>query len=322
MKKEELLYKLSNRQLLILEKMVPKRYVDFLANIRLNKYVEETNFEKLTLGGRIICIIDKGEWDYPLFQISFLNNMLANIVDCLSKGYAPMVCFKNTRDNINLWEQFLEQMFEVGGQKVVIYDKKRAPLYFPLVPSNQDVEKFSSLLKRVLILNESTKDYIEKEYNTIIRGKRVLGVLCRGTDYTANKPKGHPVQPEVEEIIIHVNEKIKELNCDYIYLATEEERILKQFLEVFPNRILTNSRYYYDEFYSIKERMGDLARISQVDNGRENGNYYKSLEYLSSIYLLSKCNAFVAGNCGGSRAALYLNDNSYEYCYLFDCGTY
>ena len=326
MKATEIIKKFSNKQLLFLEGIAPEKYAEVLAGIRLKKYISETDFNELSMQNRKICIIDKGEWDYPLFQISFLNNMLANIIDCLSRGYAPVVEFKNTKDGINLWEQFLEQPFLGDNKKktsdVIKFEKKRASLWFPIIPSEKDVEIISKMIKRVVKMNDTTKIYVEREYNDIIKGKKVLGVLCSGTDYTSNKPKGHPVQPTVEEVIDHVGEKIDALDCQYIYLATEEENILNKFTAAFPNKILTNKRFYYDDFYAIKEQYGELARISQVSNGRENDNYYKSLEYLSSIYILSKCDSLIAGNCGGSRAALYLNGNNYQYSYLFDYGLY
>lgn len=326
MKATEIIKKFSNKQLLFLEGIAPEKYAEVLAGIRLKKYISETDFDELSMQNRKICIIDKGEWDYPLFQISFLNNMLANIIDCLSRGYMPVVDFKNTKDGINLWEQFLKQSFlEDSKQKIgdaVIYEKKRASLWFPVIPSKKDVEIISKMIKRVVRMNDTTKTYVEREYNDIIKGKKVLGVLCRGTDYTSNKPKGHPIQPPIEDVICHVRTKLQELEWEYIYLATEEKQILDQFTAAFPDKILTNKRFYYDDFYVIKERYGDLARISHVSNGRENDNYYKSLEYLSSIYILSKCDSLIAGNCGGSRAALYLNGNDYQYSYLFDYGLY
>lgn len=324
MKAIDIIKKLSNEHLLALEKIAPQKYKEIFETTRLNKYIAETDFENLLLEDRKVCVIEKGEWDYPLFQVSFMSNMLANMVDCLSRGYLPVVCFKNTKDNINLWEQFLKQLtiYDNSFQYELVYEKARASLFFPVIPSKEDIDKISKLVKKLVVPNETTKNYIENEYKNIIAGKRVLGVLCRGTDYTSNKPKGHPVQPPINELIIHIKKKILELNCEYIYLATEEEHIFNQFDEAFPNMILTNKRHYYDDFYKIKEKSGELTRISWVSSGRENDNYYKSLEYISSIYLLSKCDALIAGNCGGSRAALYLNGNRYSYTYLFDLGLY
>ena len=172
-------------------------------------------------------------------------------------------------------------------------------------------------------MNKKTDEYLQKEEKNIFKpNQRVIGVLCRGTDYTANKPKGHPVQPKVEEVIELAKIKMKEYDCPYIYLATEEKRIEEKFEEEFPGKILTNKRNYYDEFYNIRKTKGNQARISLVNFERENDSYYKSLEYISSINLLSKCNLLIGGSTGGTRMALVLNNDRYEYVNLFNKGLY
>lgn len=255
--------------------------------------------------------------------------MLSNILYCLSKGYLPQVKYTNTQSGINLWEQFLKQPYSNTiikrnnqNSKIIKCDVKYANFQFPKFPTAQDIDYFSKLFKSFIVFNDTTMNYFENEYNALLKGKRVLGVLCRGTDYTANKPSGHPIQPEINDVIHFVNNTITELKYDYIYLATEEEKILKIFENAFPNKIITNKRHYYDAFYDLKEKYGDIVRISWIKNEGDTTNYYKSLEYMSSIFLLSKCNALVGGSCGGTQAALYLNNNHYEFWHLFNLGLY
>ena len=50
---------------------------------------------------------------------------------------------------------------------------------------------------------------------------------------------------------------------------------------------------------------------------RENDSYYKGLEYFSSIVILSRCQALIGGNTGGSCAAMFMNNMKYEY--TLDC---
>lgn len=324
---QSILDNLSNRQMLIAENILPKKYTEFIEEARLKKYFLNTDFEALDIHNRKICYIENGEWEYPLFHIGFINNMLANIIYCLSKGFLPEVKFCD-KNGVNLWEQFLRQPYdnEKGLHEnqgdVKRCDIKYAKLYFPKFPAKDDVVRFSNLYRKFVVFNDKTLEYFENEYNSLIKGKRVLGVLCRGTDYTSNKPSGHPIQPKVEDVINFVRKKNESLKCDYIYLATEEEKIYKMFDNAFPEKVITNQRHYYDEFYELRDKYGDKARISWVHSDRNNDNYYKSLEYMSSLFLLSKCNALIAGSCGGSQAALYLNGNSYEYWYLFDLGLY
>ncbi len=205
-----------------------------------------------------------------------------------------------------------------GGVK---YEYKTAPIYFPAIPSAKDIAIIGKLYNRFVCPNRRFKKYFEDEYRRLIDGKRILGILCRGTDYIKTKPAGHPVQPPVNEVISLAKSKMEELHCESIYLATEEKTILLQFEQAFPGRIITNKRQYFDSYHAIQN---DKAKtlISAVHFDRENDHYYKSLEYFSSLFLLSKCAALIAGSCGGSRAAAYLNAGKYEYIHFFNLGLY
>jgi hypothetical protein len=112
--------------------------------------------------------------------------------------------------------------------------------------------------------------------------------------------------------------KIKKLNLDYIYLATDEKRIEYQFYEAFPNKILVNRRVYVDDVFYSK----NCRRISGAIEKKGVDLSFSNLSYLSSICLLARCNALIAGNCGGSEAALCMNNFKYEYWHLFKMGLY
>lgn len=321
-----LLELLPNKVLLFLKKYLSKgsNFVELIDRVRLDKYIEETDFARLDVEDRPACLITDAEWDYPLLNICFLENILKNVVYCLANGYRPVIMFRNSASSENMWEMLFRQPFaqmRAGKQDGIRCDVKAAPIYFPIFPKYADIVKYGELYKSFVCPNEQFKMYWEGEYQELLQGKRVLGVLCRGTDYVATKPKGHPIQPAIEDVIALVKEKMNELNCEYIYLATEENAIYKQFQAVFPNRVITNQRKYYDEYYSLHNQ-DQRKLISAVHFDRENDSYNKSREYFSSLYLLSRCNALIAGSCGGSRAALYLNYGEYEYWHLFNLGVY
>jgi hypothetical protein len=61
--------------------------------------------------------------------------------------------------------------------------------------------------------------------------------------------------------------------------------------------------------------------IGSFSIDRKNDNYHKGLEYLTTIYMLSKCNALIAGQCGGTTGAVLLSKN-HEFSYLWDLGYY
>ena len=129
-------------------------------------------------------------------------------------------------------------------------------------------------------LNDETSTYIERECQEVFRdGRRVMGVLCRGTDYVTLRPLGHPIQPTLEQVFSLLKVKMKELRMDYIYLATEEKKIEERFKQEFPGKILINKRSYYDNYYENK-----CTYIREVNFERENDSYYKGLEQFITIY--------------------------------------
>ena len=87
-------------------------------------------------------------------------------------------------------------------------------------------------------------------------------------------------------------------------------------MEAFPSRVLVNKRCYYDGDYSN-------SFLFEVKNPRNNDQYFRNLEYLSSMFILSKCDLLIGGMCGGSQGVLIMRGSKmYEYLYLFDLGDY
>ena len=84
--------------------------------------------------------------------------------------------------------------------------------------------------------------------------KNILGVLIRGTDYVLTKPKGHPIQPNLTDVVNDVKEMDNKYKYDYIFFTTEDEIIKKKFSKIFQNKvkqIRSNIEINYD--YSIKQ---------------------------------------------------------------------
>lgn len=269
-----------------------------------------------------VVYMKKGIYDYQFFNICFLNNVFSFIITSLVERKIPRVDVRN-RNGENIWEWFFRQPYEqinVSNMQVSESAENIVQAFptFDEIYKNRSIELWGKVYEDFFVLNKDAKLYIDNEVRQIIEGKRVLGVLCRGTDYTDCKPKGHPIQPEIESVLNLVEEKKKELGYEYIYLATEDGRIDKMFKERFSSEILTNKRMYYDNIFGGNK----LQWIQDVHFERKDDDYWKGLEYLSSVVILSKCNALIAGNCGGSQAAVFLNKGKYEYTHIFNCGIY
>ena len=268
-----------------------------------------------------------GLYTYVCVFISFIayavDNGMIPVVDLKNSPniYLP----ENNTEGINAWELFYQQpcgytLETIPRDAEMIYS---SPVYLPdrtpfLKSMNDEREwkLYAKIYKDFIRLNDTSKQYVEKEEAELLSGRKVLGVLCRGTDYTLHHPKNHPVQPDVDTVIKKVEEVID--RYEYIYLATEEGKITERFEKAFPGKILINKRMYYDTagLDFSKSLIGDV-KFDRMDD-----HYYRGMEYLSSICLLSKCSGFIGGACAGTYAAVIMNDFRYEYRYVFDLGYY
>lgn len=288
----------------------------------LLRYEKGLVSQKQIRGFRKVLSIEKGYYDYEYFNICFLNNVLSLCLKAVSEGYLPQVNIMNSK-GLNIWEMFFEQPFpEISraGKKVISFSERNFEAFpqWKDVYDSRMVRLYGNLYRDFVTLRPEAKAYIRNEMDHILGKGKILGVLCRGTDYTRSKPKGHPVQPEPEEILEKAGELFAEKKYEYIYLATEDSQYDTLFRERFRNRLLINQRQYYDAKFDEK----DLQLIKDVHFDRDNDDYLKGLEYLSSLFILAGCNGLAAGNCGGTEAAVFWNLGKYEDKVIFDLGEY
>ena len=281
-------------------------------------FARHYNLEKLKRNNKGYRVVKKLMKDYDFFKFYntvFHIDCLSHIIYELSQGYIPVI-----DDTYHVWDQFFEPPILLDGKNPI--DKSTLPvsdvestLYTPqLIPyckPNRIVGM--KLLRDFCRLRPEISAYINEEIHTLLDGHRVLGVVRRGTDYIGT---GMARQPEIEDMICEARLWMKTWHYDKIYLATEDKRILDQFEAALPGLVLVNKRSYYDE--AMVEQ--NVKWIGQVHFQRENDDYYKGLEYLSSIYILSKCDALIAGYCGAGNMALLLNGDKYEHFKFYDLG--
>lgn len=263
--------------------------------------------------------IVEGDYSYQYFNFCFLGDMLSRVCRYISEGKTPIINVVDKEGN-NIWEMFFEQPIVSKDVVITQKDNKKiriSPQWNDVYDHNA-IEMWGKVVEKYVRFNKKTKEYIDKEYNEILLNKRVLGVILRGTDYEMTKPQGHPIQPDIVEVIEKIKEFKKKYSFEYIYLATEDGRIKVKMQEAFPNMILTNKRMYYDEIFIKNE----CNLIKDVHFNRENDDYFKGLEYLSSIYLVSKCDFLIAGNCGGTQLAVFMNNNQYKDSHIYNKGLY
>ena len=260
--------------------------------------------------------------EIPQFNFWVLNKVLGMmaIFDAIGQEYRMEITAKE--EGFDIIKSFVQindsppketyvKTYDLGDSSIINLDSLD-------IKNHRDL--LISLYKKYLRLTPEFQKYVNQELN-LIKGKRVLGVLIRGTDYSRKKPKGHPIQPTKEMILYDVNRLVEEKAFDSIYLATDEYKNEEFFREALAGKanLIVNKRLYFDEFYSNEN---DIPYISSCRHNRNNDRFLTSREYFSSIIILANCDSLLAGNCGGSRAAIYMNGGEYQYVHLYDLGLY
>ena len=271
--------------------------------------------------------------DFPMAGLfAIVKSVLSHILYAVDKGYIPVVDMQNAPNqfqkeiNGNPWEFFFKQPLSykladiAESRHIVISCNRQIPnerykiTLDLLSPENHsDLNKYASLYKQYIVYSDETIKYLSSCYHSIIGDKKnILGVLCRGTDYLYKKPAGHPIQPDPQLVMDKIEQLGKEYTIDYIYLATEDENILNVFKENFKDRLL----------YINQKRFGRVEKDYLCDNSfMDKERLMMNLDYLASLYILSKCNYFIGGRTSGSIGACLMSPN-YQYTYFWNLGNF
>ena len=266
-----------------------------------------------------------------LFSL-FITN-LQRIDDAIRQGCIPVIDMQNdfniylSEDKIgkeNAWEYYFKQpmgysLDDIRHSRNVIIGSGKVPQMFPyldiefLTGKSGELEYWRQQVRKYINLSEEAVCELDKAYNRLfVNAGKILGVVCRGTDYVRGKPKNHPIQPTPEQMIIKVKEIKKEYGCQKIFLATEDAQIYEMFVQHFGDDLITNRASY------IQYQGNAIGKEEYIEYGsaKESG-----MEYLITTMLLAKCDCLCAGCVSATVGALLLTEG-YEYTYLFDLGIY
>lgn len=204
----------------------------------------------------------------------------------------------------------LETPFEANPRKFYerVYKKNMLQEYFRMVNTYIN---FNSECLKILDRNFS------KIFAPVFAEEgRILGVVSRGTDILGFP--GHSIQPTQEELLELSKKYMEKYSCNYIFLASDSEAAISFFKSQLGEKIiLTNSCKRYDSFFESK-----IHVLSDINFNRENDAYLKGLEYLTTVYLLSKCNVLFGSIIGSTIGAVCMNGGRYEHIEFYDKGVY
>lgn len=264
---------------------------------------------------------------------SLYITMLVRIDEAIKSGYIPVI---DMQSNFNLylekekvgkensWEYYFEQpmgysLADLQKCRNVIIGDGAVPKMFPysdvdfLLGKKGNIGYWKDLAKRYIRVKDEIRYHVEETFHQMFSTEdRVLGMICRGTDYIKEKPKGHPVQPQISDVLREAERIMHEFNCTKIYLMTEDRSYYQACKDKFGEIV----KIYSNEF--VNYSTGSIGEAMYEQN---NSKYRMGMNYLIETMLLGKCNCLCAG-CVSSTVGGILMAENFEYIYLFDLGVY
>ncbi len=279
---------------------------------------------------KTFLVIRRAQCKAGLFSLVMTNMGLVKYA--LDKGYIPVIDMQSERNTYldeeqvgreNSWEFYFEQpcgysLKDISRSRNIILSSGLIGKnnFFPedrMVKNPEEYRMWRNLFQRYFRVKKEVLEEAEALKRELFHGERVLGVLCRGTDYTNTRPKDHPIQPETADVLVKVDEVLHKQKCSYVYLATEDNDIYEMFERQYGEKLKAlKTRRYHN---TGKENINDISAKSGESK------YQLGRDYLLTILLLADCNCLVAGSAGGTYGALLMG-KEYEYRYIFDLGTY
>ena len=211
--------------------------------------------------------------------------------DAASSKYGTL-----TNDS-NILSDFFVPFSEINDKEIslckniVIAEKKHTKLAksynensWGYTSSAEYINEMAHIVKKYFFLKPEFKQEMEASISKVIRGK-TLGIHVRGTDFLAGTDN-HPVALTVEDYFEYNDEISKDVSFDYIFLATDDIRILEKMIENYGDKI----RYYEDVL-----RSGEAVSPSMLNTDRKNNGYLLGKEIMRDMLTLAACDSLIAG---------------------------
>lgn len=273
----------------------------------------------LKMGNHLISTAGLG-W-YVLYTLRGIRFAVEN-------HYVPVVDWQNCKlpqysaekvGKENVWEYFFEQPCNVNVKSAyasndffVLDDvgdfdyQKRLDAEKFVDFYDSDTVEWRKYFQKYIRIKKNMKECFEQFSREYIQNNSsaMIGVLARGTDYAELRPTGHLKPILLNEIFEHID---RVTGKDTIFLATEDENILRTFEEMYPGRVLSaDTKRYKNSGKNV------LNHIYKDEDG-----YKRDVNYLYSLYMISQCPTGIYSACGGSiLASLMRKEEGRYYRYL------
>ena len=267
---------------------------------------------------------------------------LGHVRYALSKGWLPVVDMQNYPNlylspeklgKENSWEYYFEQPLRIdlaqayNGENVVLSDGNKAEVY-PDYSLNLLDKKDDSLAEwRMLVKWDfiKIKSELMEEIKTIhdelfLPQDRVLGVLLREKDSSAEKIAVQPLSPSLEFSAYAAATKFAEWKCNKIFLMTKEPAVIEVFKNKFDDKCVLLDQLDVEYYNSDTDE--DTGIFIEPENSEPEDEFFmRGKTYLTQIILLSLCNSLVAERCSDTTNAMLMTAK-FANTYFFNLGNY
>ena len=297
----------------------------------------DMNADQLTLehggkynDGSIIYIIREQGNGYGFF--AEFKSMLCELLFADSLGLKPTVYYgeeyayyeeqreKISNNAFSYYFRMKETIFNAYESRNVVYSKSCHVEYIGNIYRGigySSSEIFEETLAYVYQKYVEILPDLEYEFNEIIQnmfqGRKILGIHYRGTDFKQGY-NGHPRVTQFDQIIEAIKKALKEIQFDYIFLATDDMEAYYKFQAEFGARV----KSYEDVYRSDAEVSVAFSKSSRKDH-----HYLLGKEVLRDAYTLSKCHGMISGVSQvsfGARIFKKSRNEKYEYLKIIDNG--
>lgn len=308
----------------LLRILVAKTDSLFLQRMLITKYIRvlskrKAPFEEIECNKQAMIFEDNFN-KFNVFNMCYVSDVLGKTLYAVSMGCYPIFQILDFEGE-NYYNTFFEPL-NTSGFTVKNTDLKKTKYnsgnpHFFMTP--KECRVYHLLYNKFFIIRKEIKLQFEQEYQRVrrqcgIKGN-LIGCVVRGTDYLLKEPSGHPIQPDIEKLIKKLKEQLTVL--DYIYLATEEKKIVEKFEKEFGDKIIISDSCYYDGLYTSEN-----INISEYSFERDNDKFRRGFEYYQRIYILSHCDGYIGGMSGATRIAQIMAGDNWKIKNIINLGVY
>lgn len=259
---------------------------------------------------------------YTVYRAEVISGKPGNMIPVIDLSVPDDGNQFTNGDGRNVWTLFFRQITPIPLEEVyrsqnVLFVPDHLHSMNPYIQEQIDYNDETRVFNNWVHYSDTTRQYIDALYAETIPdpGKRILGVVGRGSDYNMSSLEGilnRPAGPAA--LLERVRQLVAEKGFEQVFLATEDETVFRTFMDSdLADRIcsVNQPRVKYDP--SDERFLVDIYKEEKRDGYRDN------LRYLGIIHILSRCDALISStNCGAYRLALGFNNHRYEFVEIFD----